>query len=180
MDNLTKYVSTRLIKIQNKYNFNPNLGISQITESKLREAYGAFKELLDLIKYYSLDVKLFYDPAGQSKIEIVVPKEKIQQVYFAYDSSVWKIGLSSNVYKHQQCIQTYNPKVLFIPFTIDGDLKLKNIIKRYLKNYKTRHPHKRKGEWFDVSYHTMKEIYSKLIIEGPLFLTKSYLPKLKK
>jgi len=162
-DKIVDYINSRLISIQKKYNFPPNVKLRDVPDNKdAIKHYHQFKELVRLIEKTNLDVDIPYDESGESPTEKCV---KLTQrdvfVYFCQEgfSTTWKIGYSTQSFRRIKAVQTGNPNDLHLRYEVPGSFDLEQSLHRYLKNFRIKG---RSKEWFDLDPAMVENIVKRL------------------
>jgi len=177
IDRLVKIVQKRLGDIQDKYNFDPNIGADQVDTNdhpELKWVHGRFSELCFLAK--KLDIQIPHKPLGlsvESQNESIVRKQKI---YFITDDVgdnylFVKFGRSIHSHTRKKQHQTGNPKELFISAIVDvPDGMTPSGLEAKLKRYLKKRKEERGGtEWARLDRQEIKNI-AKNIVDDPDFL----------
>lgn len=148
---LSKVIESRLKSIQQKYNFNPEVGAEQIN-SDMKIEYGAFKELVTIIEQAKLDVIIPYDPAGHSPQDYA--KKKKERPFYIYfirkGKNEWKIGRSWNPSKRKQELQVGNEGKIVVYkkvqlSSLEEVIDIESKLKKHTRKYKLN------GEWRKLS-----------------------------
>ncbi len=116
---LTKIIQARLDALQRKNNFDPDRGAAQITgRPSLAKDFGAFSELVNLVRKGQLDVRIPYDGAGLNPEEnaqaLETRKAYIYVASLLEDPTEVKIGRSHTPYTRAAQLQTANAKVIVV------------------------------------------------------------------
>lgn len=144
------YVLGGIRRLQERWNFNPNMGGSQAKGARAKEAWGRFHELLTLGREIGVE-EVPYDPAGLNPLEIQTRLEqRTCYVYFLrrVGTDIIKIGHSVRPIDRGKGVQTGNDGVLEMLAMVEGGPALERRLLRRLASCKTRDRHKDgKGEW---------------------------------
>lgn len=138
------FIEKQLFLLQQKYNFNPDLGKKQIrNHAELQCAYGRFEVLKEIANHMGIGIP--YDPSGSGHAH-VVGGVAMCYVYFIHEvgSTIWKIGSSTNPHARLMQIRVGNPHDLHIKYLAPGGLKEEKTVQSVLKKYHIR------GEWYDI------------------------------
>ncbi len=172
---LRKHLEHRILLLQRKHNFDINSGLNQVGNSReLARDFGAFQELIKLAEKFKLDVIIPHDPNGLTpESNLTTRKTRPTFVYFCReipDLTVWKIGYSIAPFVRNDALQNGNSRPIEMHLQIPGGRDLEQLIHSHLRNFKTRHRSKKRGEWFRVSEKTIRSIIKRIQEEGTSFL----------
>lgn len=171
-----EYVQQRLRTIQERHNFNPEIGVEQArAHPALIPAFARFDELRQLVERLELDVPILYDPAGLDPVSRQHAREATPTfVYFARagHTNQWKIGYSASPPRRRSQLQTGNALTLHTRFILPGGYQLEQILLRYLSRYKVRG---RSKEWHYLDISAIRTLIRLIRTQGPYFMINARL-----
>lgn len=156
---LRDHLNHRLEVLQKKRNFDPNLGVEQVTAvQEARLDFGMFAEILAIGRKFSLNLTI--PQGGYRRVD------SERKVYFQQERGTtrWKVGNSINPKRRRDTFQTGNASHLKLRYTVTGGYAMETAVKRYLKKYAVG------GgggtEWYDLDPNLVRELVSSLKSEG--------------
>jgi hypothetical protein len=138
---LEHLIRQRLVELQRKHNFHPDMSLSQINgaTSSTTADFGLFKGLVGLLRESNSSITIPYDPSGGTSDTLAeIRASKHDYVYFfqSQGSSTWKIGHSVNPSKRKKTLQAGHDVLYVQKHLFEGGEALEKRVHHYLRKYR--------------------------------------------